>query len=208
MAAVAVWDACRRSALLLFGAMTGDPDADRIYAVLCQMGGDLSRTELHDALGRHGRRGDTDHALVLLASRGLVRRRRRRTAGRPEERVEVIDLAATVGRDLVAKSAKSAKSPPAVAIDPAPADLNALNALKAQGSRQHTSVDEWDPERATDDDAEPTCPADGSPLRRVTGSVDGVCTWPAHPRGEPGTVRRAFAETDQSAYPAWQGDAA
>ena len=37
-------------------------------------------------------RDDIEHALVLLASARLIRRRRRRTAGKPVERIEVIDL--------------------------------------------------------------------------------------------------------------------
>jgi hypothetical protein len=99
-AALAVWDVCRHSALLLFGAMTGDPEADRLYAVISQYGGRMTRTQLRDALGRHGRRDDTEHALVMLSARGLIRRRRRRTAGRAEEVVEVLDLSGTGVSDL------------------------------------------------------------------------------------------------------------
>ena len=106
-AALAVWDVCRHSAMLLFGAMTGDRDADRMYGVLVRHGGAMNRTELRDALGRHGRGSDIEHGLVVLASHGLIRRMKRRTGGRPEERIEVVNLVT----DLRDKGAESDLSP-------------------------------------------------------------------------------------------------
>jgi hypothetical protein len=134
---LAVWDACRASALLLFGAMTGDPDADRIYAIVSQHGGRMTRTQLRDALGRHGRRADIEHALVYLAAKGLVRRRRRKTGrGRPEEVIEAIDL---MRRDLSDIGDISDLSHP-------PDDIRSPGSPMSPGSRQHppdATGDSW-----------------------------------------------------------------
>jgi hypothetical protein len=168
--AFAIWDACRHSAMLLFGAMTGDRDADRIYGVLVQMGGELTRSALHDALGRHGRSADTDHALVVLASRGLIVREKRGTRGRPVERITAVDLVTP----LSAESAESAESPPT--------DVFAHNAHIAQGGvtapDDNLSPDYRGGPTVWEDDA-PICDVCTRRKRRVPGdTATFVCTFP------------------------------
>ncbi|CAN5706028.1 hypothetical protein BH23CHL8_BH23CHL8_29560 [soil metagenome] len=198
-AGLAVWDACRHSAVLLFGAMTGDRDADRIYSILMQMGGTMTRTDLRDALGRHGRRDDIEHALVTLAARGLVRRRQKRTGGRSVERVEVVDLSGRDPRDI---SEESDISPLPDAQDPAPADPGSLMSPMSQRSRQEP------PDRAPDDGGRQRCPACGtSTLVRVPGSDRIVCTQPGHPPPSSSSVSPTVPSVDEVLAEAANDDA-
>jgi len=85
-AALAVWDYALRSARHIFGAALGDPLADELLRLLRQAGeGGMTRSEIRDALGRHGRGLEIGRALALLRARGLANQSERATEGRPAE---------------------------------------------------------------------------------------------------------------------------
>ncbi len=81
LAALAVWDYCKSSALRIFGDATGDPIADRLLRAI--KSGPHTDTDLYEVLGKHqGDRNRKDHALDLLARLNRVHSMRTPTAGR------------------------------------------------------------------------------------------------------------------------------
>jgi hypothetical protein len=88
-AALAVWDYAEASARRIFGGRLGDPLADVILEALTARG-PMTRTDIHDRLGRHRRAEEIDGALAKLEGQRKVRRGIRETAGRSAEAWEVI----------------------------------------------------------------------------------------------------------------------
>jgi hypothetical protein len=69
--ALAVWQYCEDSAMLLFGDRTGDWKADAILKALKESGGaGLTRTELYDVLDRHVKAMELSALLGVLEGAG------------------------------------------------------------------------------------------------------------------------------------------
>lgn len=85
-AALAFWAYCEASARYIFGQSLGDPAADEILRALQGSSEGLTRSDLQDLFGRNRKSEEIGRALGVLAEHGLVRRKERRTGGRPEER--------------------------------------------------------------------------------------------------------------------------
>ena len=83
-AAAELWGYCERSVEYIFGDSTGNPIADYIRATLA-MQGELDRAAINKLFGGHVGTQETDHALALLAERGLSHMRAERSGGRPRE---------------------------------------------------------------------------------------------------------------------------
>lgn len=75
-AAWALWRYCRESAAYLFCSHLGNPVAEKIYAVLKERAGSLSRAELGDVFSGHVSSRAMESALSLLEERGLIIRLR------------------------------------------------------------------------------------------------------------------------------------
>src|SRR5262249_46378638 len=85
-AAYALWQYCEASARHIFGDILGHPIADEIYRMLQQMAPDgMTRTAIHDALGRHHKGAAIGVALDRLRREGMARYTVKKTAGRPIE---------------------------------------------------------------------------------------------------------------------------
>lgn len=85
-AAAAVWDYAEASARFLFGRQLGHPLAERLLAALRDaLPGGLTRTDLHEATGRHFTRNALDEALDLLSWADLADSVEESTGGRPRE---------------------------------------------------------------------------------------------------------------------------
>jgi hypothetical protein len=84
-AAQAFWRYCRDSAEFIFGDSLGDPDAERVLAVLrTTEGGVLGKNELANALGKSLYGSRLNKVLDLLETKGLIIQTRRvPTRGRP-----------------------------------------------------------------------------------------------------------------------------
>lgn len=82
-AAHALWRYCRDSVAHIFGDSLGDPQADKVLAVLAQAAGVMTRTDLSKALSGHlsGRR--LDRVIELLEGRGRLTQTSVSTGGRP-----------------------------------------------------------------------------------------------------------------------------
>ncbi|PZS12574.1 MAG: hypothetical protein DLM64_04640 [Solirubrobacterales bacterium] len=85
-AALALWDYALRSAAWALERTTGDPLARQIHAALIhQLPGGLTRTELRDLLHRNPTTSQLDQALAALADDRKITSSRVLTAGRPAE---------------------------------------------------------------------------------------------------------------------------
>jgi hypothetical protein len=84
--ALAVWDYAARSVVHIFGASTGNPDADTILRAVRASQDGLARSEIRDLFGRHLPASRIDQALGELLERGLAYFDREATGGRPTER--------------------------------------------------------------------------------------------------------------------------
>ena len=95
LAALAVWEYAEASARYIFGDALGNPIADRVLDQLRTAPEGLTRTEIRDLFGRHGKGSDIDIALRTLVEMGLVRREHVDTNGRPAERWYATSRSAT-----------------------------------------------------------------------------------------------------------------
>ena len=112
LAALALWDYAEASARYIFGDALGDPLAGELLRALREAPGGLSRTQIRDRLGRHGRADAIERALTSLASRGLAHAASEETGGRTRERWYATE--ATEGPARVAsESDPSGSRPPA-----------------------------------------------------------------------------------------------
>lgn len=83
-AALAVWEHCERSAVLIFGERLGDPTADRILEALRNAGeAGMSDNDIHNLFGRNKSANERARALNLLASLGLATEHSEDIGGRP-----------------------------------------------------------------------------------------------------------------------------
>jgi hypothetical protein len=83
-AALAVWEYCERSALLIFGNRLGDPTVDRILEALRNAGSDgITEKQIYDLFGGHRSTNERTRALNLLAQLGLAISEQVETGGRP-----------------------------------------------------------------------------------------------------------------------------
>jgi hypothetical protein len=84
-AALAIWKYTEGSVRFIFGDALGRPLADRLLRHLRAQTKGLSRTQIRDHLGRHGRQSEIDEALAMLSTRGRARSERIETRGKPAE---------------------------------------------------------------------------------------------------------------------------
>jgi hypothetical protein len=92
-AALAVWHYCARSATFLFGEATGDPLADKLLALLVDVGpAGLSRSQIRDHVGGRVLAEKIEAALLTLRDAGLARVERKETVGRPVERWFAVEI--------------------------------------------------------------------------------------------------------------------
>lgn len=85
LAALSLWDYSFDSAKYIFGDSLGDPVADIILDALRENSEGLTRTEIYNSFGRHGKSADIQRALKSLHIRGLVFKTERPTGGRSVE---------------------------------------------------------------------------------------------------------------------------
>jgi hypothetical protein len=85
-AALEVWRYCADSARFVFGERLGVPLADHIAGILQSHRNGITRTALHEVLGRNRRAEDISAALLLLAEYGRAEQVVEDTGGRPAER--------------------------------------------------------------------------------------------------------------------------
>jgi hypothetical protein len=89
LAALAVWRYAEASAIRIFGLKTGNRLADFFLALLRQHPEGLTRTQLSEALHKHGRADEIHAALQLLSEYGLARCEQQpasKSGGRPVHR--------------------------------------------------------------------------------------------------------------------------
>jgi hypothetical protein len=72
-AALAFWDYSEKSAMTIFGEMSGYPTADRIMAALGESPEGMSETDLRDLFGRNKSSDEIQRALTGLLSAGKVK---------------------------------------------------------------------------------------------------------------------------------------
>ena len=82
-AALALWQYCEDSARYVFGSALGHPLADKILSMLKGYTAGLTRTELHEHLGRHKSAAQIDQAINMLLAQVLISVERSSTKGRP-----------------------------------------------------------------------------------------------------------------------------
>lgn len=83
-AALAVWEYCERSAVLIFGQRLGDPTADRILESIRNAGGaGMSENDIYELFGKHKSANERTRAVNLLLSLGLIKAEKQETGGRP-----------------------------------------------------------------------------------------------------------------------------
>lgn len=83
-AALAIWEYCERSAVLIFGQRLGDPTADRILEALKNAGPiGMSDNDIVELFGRHKAASELARAKNLLLGLGLATRETEQTGGRP-----------------------------------------------------------------------------------------------------------------------------
>jgi hypothetical protein len=84
-AALAIWEYCERSAVLIFGERLGDPTADRILEAIRAAGSaGMSANDIYELFGKHKSANDRARAVNLLLSLGLIRvEEQGDTGGRP-----------------------------------------------------------------------------------------------------------------------------
>jgi len=81
-AALALWEFCERSTVLIFGERLGDPTADRILEALKKADSGMSENDIHDLFGRNKSANERARALNLLRQRGLATDHSEGTGGR------------------------------------------------------------------------------------------------------------------------------
>jgi len=82
-AALALWDYSEKSAIAIFGELTGDTTADRILDALTEHG-EMTETEIRDLFGRHKSSKQIDIALTALQRAGKAKPEAVATGGRPK----------------------------------------------------------------------------------------------------------------------------
>jgi hypothetical protein len=86
-AAMALWDYCEESAQWIFGARTGDRNADKILVALRHAPNGMTKTEISvQIFNKHASSADIDEALRLLQGLHMARYRVEITGGAPLER--------------------------------------------------------------------------------------------------------------------------
>jgi hypothetical protein len=83
-AALALWNYSENCARAVFGDLSGDPVADRIMEALQRVPKGMSETDIYDLFGRHVRSERIMIALDFLFRKGLVKREKIETGGRPK----------------------------------------------------------------------------------------------------------------------------
>lgn len=83
-AALALWDYSEKSALTIFGEMSGDPTADRIMAALEESPEGMSETDIRDLFGRNKSSNEIDRALAALQKASRIKPEVVATGGRPK----------------------------------------------------------------------------------------------------------------------------
>lgn len=117
-AAAAVWDYCRASALRIFGQLTGNPTADRLYAALVDAGDEgLDGASQHAVFAGHVTAAKLSEARDLLVAKELAITVKQSTEGRP------------MTRTFLAKEAKEAKEVRLLDLD----SLTSLYSLPTSG---------------------------------------------------------------------------
>jgi len=95
LAALALWEYAEASARYIFGDALGNPVADQILKELRTETDGLTRTEIRDVFGRHGRAPEIDAALRSLSETGMASCEHEQTNGRPVERWHAMVPSAT-----------------------------------------------------------------------------------------------------------------
>lgn len=83
-AALAFWDYAEKSAMTIFGNMSGDPTADRIVSALAQSPEGMSETDIRDLFGRHAKANEIQRGLNNLKAAGEIKDEIVMTSGRPK----------------------------------------------------------------------------------------------------------------------------
>jgi hypothetical protein len=82
-AALAVWEYCERSAVIIFGKRLGDPTADRILEALRNAGPTgMTETQIYNLFGGHKSAKERERALNVLMQLGLAASEQEETPGR------------------------------------------------------------------------------------------------------------------------------
>jgi hypothetical protein len=82
-AALALWDYSEKSAMTIFGEMSGDPTADRIIAALDEQQ-EMTETDIYNLFGRHTAANEIQRALNTLKTAGKIKDEIVATGGRPK----------------------------------------------------------------------------------------------------------------------------
>lgn len=86
-AALALWDYCEKSAVLIFGERLGDPTADRILEAVRSAGTEgITDNEIVELFQRHKKSEELTRAKNLLLSLHLIQEEKEETGGRPRTR--------------------------------------------------------------------------------------------------------------------------
>ncbi len=90
-AALAVWSYCAASARFIWGDAIGDPEADEILRALRAAGAEgMTRWDIMNHFSRKKKAVELDHAIGILAERGLIRSASEETGGRTATRYWVL----------------------------------------------------------------------------------------------------------------------
>jgi len=83
-AALAVWEYCEQSAMLIFGQRLGDPTADRIMEAIRNAGeAGMSDTDIYGMFGGNKSANERNRAIDLLLNLGRIAKTTEATQGRP-----------------------------------------------------------------------------------------------------------------------------
>ncbi len=83
-AALAVWEYCEQSAIIIFGQRLGDPTADRILeAIRNASSAGMSDKDIYELFGKHKSANERTRSVSLLLSLGLIKAEKHETGGRP-----------------------------------------------------------------------------------------------------------------------------
>lgn len=83
-AALAIWEYCERSTIIIFGDRLGDPTADRTLEAIRSAGPKgMTDNDIYELFGKHKSANDRARAINLLVSLGLVTWEKEETGGRP-----------------------------------------------------------------------------------------------------------------------------
>ncbi len=89
-AALALWDYCEKSAVLIFGQRLGDPTADRILEAIRNAGQQgVTENDIYELFGKHKSANERARAVQLILSLGLIEALKEETGGRPRTRYRV-----------------------------------------------------------------------------------------------------------------------